>query len=261
MNFLLKKAFFSLILFISLPLFGKIFFSGSYSPTKLTPENTLIAFDIHDVLVQKSIKDMASTALAELGITGLIYMLRPDIWYSIYTTENQDQEWQDRFLKLTEEFPSLKRFRKVLFDVDNQRTPLPGMPELVKNLDEKGYPLYVLSNIHPSSYYGWQSKELDGAGNPILSTQGLKDKLPEIFSHFKGAATGAKKPKPQAFSKFIKTFNNDRTKRSIFIDDRPKNVKESVENGIDVAILFESPEQLKKDLNDLLGKDPTREKK
>jgi FMN phosphatase YigB (HAD superfamily) len=257
MNFLLKGAFFSLILFIALPLFGKIFFSDSYSPTKLTPVTTIIAFDIHDVLVQKSAWDMAGAAWNELGIIGVAHTLRPDVLYYIYTTRNQDQEWQDMLLRTAEQFPSLKRFRKAFFAVDNQRTPIPGMPSLVKNLDEKGYQLYVLSNIHPGSYYGWHSKELDEAGKPEISTQGLKDKLPEIFSHFKGAQVvepGAKKPNPQAFSNFIKTFNHDHAKHIIFIDDRLKNVEASIKNGVDVGILFESPEQLKEDLNKLLNK-------
>jgi FMN phosphatase YigB (HAD superfamily) len=235
MNFLLKKFFFSLILFISLPLCGKIFFSDSYSPTKLTPQNTIIAFDIHGVLVQKSMKDIAGIAWNELGITGLAHILchilRPDVLYYIYTTWNQDQEWQDMLLRTAEQFPLLKRFRKAFFNNDNQWPPIEGMLLLVKDLDEEGYQLYVLSNIHPGSYYGWHSKELNGDGKPEISTQGLKDKLPEIFSHFKGAQTvepGAKKPNPQAFSNFINKFNHNHTKRIIFIDDTPENVKASI---------------------------------
>ncbi len=247
----LKKSLVILLLCSSLSLFGEIFYSKDYMPTSLKPNNTLFGVDIHYTLINRDSWKMAKIMVSEFGVTALYHFLRPSVRSYFYSDEMENLEWQDKIKTLAERFPELKPLISAAFHIDNSRTPIEGMPELIKWLHDKGYELDVFSNIHPNTYYGWHSSEVDASGKPAQSTPGLKDLMPEIFSNFASAQVGAKKPEPQAFANFVSQFNKDRLKKIIFIDDSKKNIKAAVENGIDIGILFESPDQLKEDLKSL----------
>ncbi|MFH1249342.1 MAG: HAD family phosphatase [archaeon] len=72
--------------------------------------------------------------------------------------------------------------------------------------------------------------------------------LGEMFDHlFFSCDLGKRKPEPQIYSKVLDTMNIS-ADNAVFIDDYKKNVDAAREIGID-SILFTSPNELEKDLN------------
>ena len=103
--------------------------------------------------------------------------------------------------------------------------PVAGMPELVRELKEKGHKLYLLSNIS----IGFVEQSMK---NPMYR---------EVFDLFDGLVfsgpIGITKPKPEIFEYLLHT-NSLRAQDCIFIDDSPVNIAGAGAVGID-AILFE----------------------
>ena len=112
--------------------------------------------------------------------------------------------------------------------------PIDGMPALVKNLKERGYKLYLLSNI--STKFAAEYKDI-----PWLA---------ELFSLFDGlvfsAPIGLVKPHRDIFEYLLTAFSL-KAEDCVFIDDSPKNIDGCEAVGIrgvlfdgDAARLYET---------------------
>lgn len=116
--------------------------------------------------------------------------------------------------------------------------PVAGMPELVRELKERGHRLFLLSNIS----IGFVEKSMK---NPMYR---------EVFDRFDGLVfsgpIGITKPGREIFEYLLKS-NGLSAADCIFIDDSEKNVAGARTAGIE-AILFEGDaEGLKKKLQNM----------
>lgn len=113
---------------------------------------------------------------------------------------------------------------------------VPGAIELLTELKNKGYKLYILSNGERSSL------ELS------------QKKFPEIFNQFDGSMVASDekilKPNPQSFYKFLEKFKIQPS-QAVFIDDTQENIQAAQKLGI-ASIFFTSESELKDQLHKIL---------
>lgn len=100
--------------------------------------------------------------------------------------------------------------------------------EILKNLKNKGMPIYVLSNFPGKQFDIYMSK------NEFLN---LFDDM--IIS----GKVGLKKPDPMIYNLAIKKFNCI-PEKTLFIDDRPENTESAKRLGFNV-ITLDNPDKLK----------------
>ncbi|WP_099205494.1 HAD family hydrolase [Scatolibacter rhodanostii] len=111
---------------------------------------------------------------------------------------------------------------------------MPGMEELIKELKEKGYHVYLLSNI--STYFHEFKNQI-----PALS---YMDGL------FASADYKMLKPYPEIYQKFLETFQL-KAEECFFIDDMPLNIVAAEREGIRGTIFHGDVELLKKQLSEV----------
>jgi len=203
-----------------------------------SPRKTIIAFDVHSVIVKFDRKQAFKHAFKNgprlLGGMFNIPMARRVLKMR---KQNATPEEVVRFLQ-ERNHPKLA---KAISDIANSQKPIDGTVQIIKDLKTHGYELHILSNI----------------GSGLLEQ--LDKKLPGIFEpHFSKIKTVdcdrttnivLKKPHPDFYREYQKECN-PRRKRVIFIDDKERNIKGAETVGI-TGILFQNPEQLRKDLERL----------
>jgi FMN phosphatase YigB (HAD superfamily) len=130
--------------------------------------------------------------------------------------------------------------QRLVTELVNAQIPNTPVVNLIKELKQRGYKIYLFSNI---------------------GTQQLQDlitKLPDIFTHFDGFHPAlpeldyAKKPSKIVFESFLKKFNPNNTCAVIFIDDKMRNIKVAEAHGM-IGIQYVNPTQLSHALKSLLS--------
>ena len=116
----------------------------------------------------------------------------------------------------------------------NFYTPIPGMQEIVRDLHEKGWPLYILSDFPP---------RMDE----------LMAQFPALFSLFDGRAVSCQcqvtKGDKGLFRYFLDTFGL-KAEECLFVDDVPRLVENAKSLGFS-AIRFEDAQSLRTQLEQL----------
>lgn len=178
-----------------------------------SPHDTVIAFDIHDVLMQRNV-----------GKTVGKFIKNPALLFKIgkLTSGNYGND------------PELRK-------VVNSQKPLCDTWKVVKQLKKAGYPIYIFSNI--------DKKAFDDLCKKFPKLFGLFDGYHVIHENNKTQ----KKPAPSAYASCKALIEKQHAgKQIIFIDDQKENIKAALKAGFK-GIRFISASQLKKDLKPLLG--------
>lgn len=120
--------------------------------------------------------------------------------------------------------------------MDTMGEEIPGMYDLIKSLNENGFPvIYGLTNWSAETFPAVQKKY-------------------HIFSLIDNIVVSGEvkqlKPNPEIFHTLLNKYNL-KAEESLFIDDNIKNVEGAKAVGIN-ALRFESASQLKKDLEKIL---------
>lgn len=187
-------------------------------------ENTVIAFDLHEVIFEKVHYEMAMHLLKATVRGALIYLFNPFFWHHERKIASETIIWEDYFTKLKNKYPSLGRFDNEFYAAANAQKPVKMMIDLIASLHSKGYKLYVLSNIGGQTF------------------EHFKKKFPEIFKYFSGSYTPDNNNnyicKPNAlfyknFKQYLKA-NNKQIKYCFFIDDLEKNIKAANDSNTDI---------------------------
>jgi len=198
-----------------------------------SPKNTIIAFDLHDVIFTFDYKKVAKVLwkwnhkwaiIATLFHPSLVWQLLKMLWH-----DATDEQFYELFEKRR---PILM---PLIFEMTNAQKLIPGMNVLLKKLSNKGYELHILSNIGPRRF------------------EQLSKDFPEIISLFKKVKIvqphgkhSLRKPDKQFFTDYLKEYKQDH-QQIIFVDDKKENINAAQELGID-AILYKSPKQLQDQL-------------
>lgn len=211
----------------------------------LDKEKTLIAFDIHAVLVEKNKFTMGWNLFKNVG--AVRFANHESVKKHVNSVDKDSASPEDYFMPLIDIVPDIEPYIPGFLNVVNAQDPIPGMQHLLEKLNKRGYKLYILSNIGPAAYYGWKSVK-----NLQLSSKGLKDMHPHIFKHFTGGVqVASKKPLASAYTNFINTFAKPVVEGQklivVFVDDKLENILAATQQGF-IGILFKNPKQLETDL-------------
>lgn len=219
---------------------GMVFFGTSslLAVSALEPHQVEFAWDIHDTVLEMNKTAMAKIFYQKIGPLKGFKMLGLLSYESIkhcLTGRNEPTyELIANIVKLLRQPHGTTNadYKKVidLYDLSFWQVaeemaacwdPIPGMAELIKELDELGYTQRVASNMGASDF------------------QNLVAKYPSIFSCFKGGMTVnseerplVQKPLPTYFERYQNLYNADRKKIVIFIDDKLVNCNASEETGM-----------------------------
>jgi FMN phosphatase YigB (HAD superfamily) len=214
----------------------------------ITPETTIFAFDLHDVLFEKKPTEMVGYSLRGISRGMFFYLCNPFFWYTARKISSQTVIWEDFFNQLVEKYPGLKRFENDFYGVANAQKPIQKMVDIITQLKTQGFRLYILSNI------GGKTFEL------------FKEKFPDLFAHFSGAYTPCEannyncKPEVSFFTEFKEYLvsNGEQDKQCIFLDDLEPNLQAALtSNGENKQIIMggiycTSPERVESILRERL---------
>ena len=180
----------------------------------VTPATTVIAFDLHNVLFKKQTPRIVLQSIKLLPKGTWRYTFNPRLWYRFYKIKKTSNVAEDIFQKMAVQYPGLKRFRSDFIKLTNHQRPVRPVMELIQELKEQGYSLFVLSNIGKETYGG------------------LCELYPELNDYFEGAFTSLaekdylQKPYLEFYREFQSFVGKEghEGKQILFIDDLKKNL-------------------------------------
>ncbi len=195
------------------------------------PSNTIIAFDIHEVLFQKDYKKIARLVMNNKRAFKLVlHMFHPRVIKTLWRLRTKESVVEEYIMRLAKESKHFREFIPLGIEVANAQKPIPHTIELVKQLHAAGYRLDIISNIGNIIYYD------------------LAEKFPDIFAlfsniHVAQAQTNyLAKPHPQVYERYQERHNTDNC-NIVFIDDKRKNLRAAAEFGM-TGILFTNAHDL-----------------
>lgn len=180
----------------------------------VTPDSTVIVFDLHNVVFKSVRRKIVFSCLRLLRKGTWRYTLNPALWYKVYRIRSQSQVAEDIFHKVTALYPDLARFRNDFIRLTNTQKPIRGVVDLISKLKERGYKIYVLSNIGKDTFvelclkYPDISKQFDGAFTASAEHNYLHKPHMDFFEQFK---------------QYLKD-QGEGDKQILFIDDLKKNL-------------------------------------
>lgn len=193
-----------------------------------------IVFDLGGVLLEWNVDKIVSACSdsPELRqkLKATIFQ-HPD-WHALDAGTLKEEDALSAFSKRTG-FP-LREIQRVVSIARHSLVPMPESMKLMDDLQEQGYELYCLSNMHEKS---WE----------------LISKRFDFWDKFKGIVVSyplkMAKPDPQIFAYLLSTYHlfPDQT---IFIDDYQHNVDAAERLGIH-GILFTSAEPCRKNIEEI----------
>ena len=203
---------------------------------KYTNDNTILLFDLHDVIFTFDYKKVAKILWNSKDKWKIFTIL----FHPFFILQLIKMAWHDA---TDEEFYAIFEKRRpqllpLIINITNAQKIIPGMDKLIENLAQRGYELHVGSNIGPSRF------------------KQLSADFPHIMPHFKkvkivqpGTHPLIRKPTEQFFTEYVQEHNGE-NKQIVFIDDQKKNVDAAQKLGI-TSILCKSPKQLQNQLKKL----------
>lgn len=183
------------------------------------PENSIIVFDIHGVLVKTDYIKALRLLRSRQTFTILKYLCNPKVLWELVCLARKGAIAEEYFVYFTSRYEQLAGCKELLLAVANAQRPIQPMFDLVHELKSRGYTLHILSNIGELMYFQ------------------LYPRFSNLFDQFdkvKIANPGENyisKPNPQMYELYFKQCNPD-NKRVIFIDDKPKNLRAAHKAGM-----------------------------
>lgn len=199
----------------------------------VTPETTIIAFDLHNVVFKKQTRKIVMQGLRLLPKGTWRYTLSPRLWYRFYKLRAQSAVAEDIFHKIAQHYPGLERFRGDFIRMTNHQRPIVAVMEMIAHLKAQGFNLYILSNIGRDTF------------------EELREIYPELQEYFDGAFTARAennyrhKPHLDFYEEFKRYLEQEghQDKQILFIDDLKKNLAAAAQCNI-AGVHFTSPKRL-----------------
>lgn len=211
------------------------------NPKNFMNKETVVAFDLHEVVLDRSLPRFFAAIGAFLAKAPFhhISLLNPVCGYRVYKIlKSTSKTAENIYDNLTKHYPRLAETRKEFFDMCNMYDINPEMAQLVEELDAKGYRVAICSNIGEDVYNDFRQNH------------------PGFFDKFKVVATSnrennyLRKPAPKFFEDFKAachaTYGEEKL-RFIFADDRKKNATAAEQCGL-IGVCFKNHAQFRAEL-------------
>ena len=205
------------------------------------PENTVFAFDLHKVLVSTDFNELIKTISQEFSSSDVWYMIRTkEIRRTLKSISKGKITAEKALDDLAKKYPRMAKLKQPFLKLMNCQKINHGILDIVKQIKESGYRVYLLSNIG------------------IQTLKEFYKKHPELEKLFDGFYVPSpennytKKPNPDFFCQFKDYLVKigDKQKNIIFVDDDLKNIKTAKQHGFK-ALVFNSKRLLERDLKKL----------
>ncbi len=207
-----------------------------------TPQETVVALDLHDVVLDLSIRKVISTLYGFLVSNPshtLTLPINPLCWLRIYHILH-DTPWAAEAIydQLTARYyPGLAHSKTAFLHLCNPYDLNPHMAELINKLKKNNYRLAVCSN----------------AGEQVFNAsrqqyQGFFDKFDVIG--LSAAPDYLRKPNQEFFEAFKQKCHQELGQEELlfyFFDDKLKNAEAAKKAGM-VGFVFKEPQRFKSDL-------------
>jgi len=207
-------------------------------PPLRSPENIIIAFDLHGVLFRHNYRRMIRFFWQSPDKWHLAWAtLNPRVWYDVFRLARTCTVPEAFIMRLAQQHATIKKLLPTIIHIMNAQVPHEPTVELVHKLKSEGYQLHVISNIGETIY------------------RDLENQFPEILHLFDNvvvtsAASGyISKPNPEMYYLYLSTTNGN---KPIFIDDKIKNIRSALNCGI-ASIYYESFEHVQDALKKLIN--------
>jgi FMN phosphatase YigB (HAD superfamily) len=205
-------------------------------PDHFSPDTTLFAFDLHEVIFMPNIGGMITIFWHELPTSSFLFLFRHPTTFS-RLWHYRKQIFEKILIDLASEYPETAALLPLVRTMTNAQYVNNDTVALVKHLKQQGYKIYLLSNIEE------------------ITLQQLVQKIPVVKELFDGffipSAANHWLAKPHvAFYENFKNYlvaQRDANKKIIFIDNSKVNIINAQKTGM-YGILFTSA----KALHDLL---------
>ena len=207
----------------------------------ITPQNTIFAFDFHDVITTSKDWPKWRTRIRLICGSpnfGTIVKYSPTLLYTLFTLRKQLNVAEQAYQKIIEIYPELAPCKDTFLEIANAQRPNKKTQAIMKKLHDKGFKIYLFSNIGEQTFADLQLRH------------------PELLNYVddycivKKSMGYVSKPDQRMYQQFKNQFNPDRSKQIIFIDDLRKNIDAGCKAGM-ISILFKDADQLFRDLETL----------
>lgn len=203
-----------------------------------TPQNTIILFDLHQVLFSHNYTQMLIECIKNIY---LIRLLRPALIKKTINLLRRKGSGQELLVFIEQHYPHLAHTTAGIVAIANAQKLIPAMHTLVKELKTKGYEVHIASNIGETFFDDLYKRHTDFFA--------LFDYI-KIVTQQKNNVL-IRKPMPAFFTNYQKEAN-PQNKNVIFIDDNKKHLHAARAHGF-TPVLFKSSQQVRKIV---LQKDP-----
>jgi HAD superfamily hydrolase (TIGR01509 family) len=211
----------------------------SRNDTPLSPSTTILAFDLHEVLVTNHYTKMFWLWWNYVKKWSLLYhLVHPRIIILFLRLRVKRAVAENILFTLIEKYPLLAEYQSLSIQILNAQKPIPHMEDVLIQLKKIGFELHLFSNIgeqlfnHLAPYY------------PSLF------KLFDVIQVAESSNNYLGKPNPKAFEQYLMRYNKA-AKQIIFVDDKCCNIHMAQRFGI-IGIRFHSYKRLIKKFNQLL---------
>lgn len=216
---------------------------------KKSPQNTILAWDFHDVVAYKPLGTMAVRGLSLIKNADNRWQLAkllfsPTFWSTVSSTGHATNSGDRIIEKMIEKYPELlAHHRDEIYEIANLHQIDQEVMDIIKQLRELGYKQVLASNIGPESL-----------GR-------MRKKYPELFAlfdelYFDGSVdkkgvryTQLVKPHT-AYYEGLRNFLDDHgitQPQIIFIDDKKENITGARQSNVGIdGIRFLNATQLRK---------------
>lgn len=207
----------------------------------ITPENTVFAFDVHEVLFDRYLPTIVWGAL-KLFCKSFVYLLmHPSFIMRLREIYREHAIFEGMYVQMVEEYPYWEQFKPDFLEISNCSCyPIDPMIKLLEILKHKGFKIFMLSNMGAVTWEDFGTKfkpvvELfDGFYTPNKDNEYIGKPSIEFYEGFKN---------------YLHSIGCE-NRQILFIDDIEKNIMGANDTAI-AGIHFTGHEKLCKVLSHL----------
>lgn len=185
----------------------------------ITPQTTIITFDIHGVLFTKDYKKIATLVWHNPWVLKLLfYALNPLFIYDVIRLMIKKGVTEEYIIGLGKKHRALAQFVPLGIQIANAQKPIEQTVHIAHQLKKKGYTIHIMSNIGTTIYAD------------------LEKQYPAVFQPFDTVVAPCAennycgKPHQAFFDSYHAQYAGP--KQLILIDDKPINIKKAVQAGM-----------------------------
>jgi epoxide hydrolase-like predicted phosphatase len=193
-----------------------------------------VVFDLGNVLITFRPDEYMESLNFEKSIGDRVFqsIFKSKYWLELDKGNITEEEAVELFCGAGEE--TREEIRRVMSSWKDMLKPIPETIEILKELKEMGYKIYILSNYHKSAF---EKTSMENEFFKLVDGRVISYEINCI------------KPEREIYDKLLKAYNLE-ADETLFIDDMKENIQGAEKLGIQ-TILFKDAAQLREELREL----------